>query len=203
MEAYDRGRISYDYCNHQLFVWNNRCVSVLIIKILHTLIHLVGLPKGVCVSHLNLIANIQQTIALKYHGFDHGPDNAPEERWLGFLPLYHAYGQMWCMGMAIKLNIPVYVMESFGYETFLKNIQQHKITHLQAAPPILVMLSKRPETSNYDLSTLRHILCGAAPLSKELQNDISRRFKLRVNQGWGMTEVTCGAMQVPFSVEDE
>lgn len=107
------------------------------------------------------------------------------------------------MGMAIKLNIPIYVMEAFGYEAFLKNIQQYKITHLQAAPPILVMLSKRLETSNYDLSTVKHILCGAAPLSKELQNDITRRFKLRVCQGWGMTEVTCGAMHVPFSVEDE
>lgn len=162
-----------------------------------------GMPKGVCVSHLNLIANTQQTIAIKYHGFDHGPENAPAERWLGFLPLYHAYGQLWCMSLAIKLNIPIYVMETFGYETFLKNIQQYKITHLQAAPPILVMLSKRPETSKYDLSTVRHILCGAAPLSKELQNDITRRFKLRVTQGWGMTEVTCGAMHVPFSVEDE
>ncbi|QDS70190.1 hypothetical protein FKW77_006485 [Venturia effusa] len=162
-----------------------------------------GLPKGVCVSHLNLIANTQQTIAIKYHGFDHGPENAPPERWLGFLPLYHAYGQLWCMSMAIKLNIPIYVMESFGYETFLKNIQQYRITHLQAAPPVLVMLSKRPETSNYNLSSVRHILCGAAPLSKELQNDVTKRFKLRVTQGWGMTEVTCGAMHVPFSVEDD
>jgi 4-coumarate--CoA ligase len=162
-----------------------------------------GLPKGVCVSHLNLIANTQQTIAIKYHGFDHGPENAPPERWLGFLPLYHAYGQLWCMLMAIKLNIPIYVMETFKYEAFLNNIQKYKITHLQSAPPILVMLSKRPETSNYDLSTLRHILCGAAPLSRELQNDITRRFGVRVTQGWGMTEVTCGAMHVPFSVDDE
>jgi 4-coumarate--CoA ligase len=162
-----------------------------------------GLPKGVCVSHYNLIANTEQTIAMKYHGMDHGPGNAPPERWLGFLPLYHAYGQLWCMMIAIKLNIPTYVMETFKYEAFLGHIQQYKITHLQSAPPILVMLSKRPETANYDISSVKHILCGAAPLSKELQNDITRRFGIRVTQGWGMTEVTCGAMHVPFSVDDE
>jgi 4-coumarate--CoA ligase len=162
-----------------------------------------GLPKGVCVSHLNLVANAEQHIAIKFHGFDHSATNHPAERWLGFLPLYHAYGQMWCMIMAIKLNVPIYVMLSFRLEPFLQNIQQYKITHLQTAPPILVMLSKRPEVAKYDISSVKHVLCGAAPLSKELQNDITRRFGIRVTQGWGMTEVTCGAMHVPFSWDDE
>jgi 4-coumarate--CoA ligase len=162
-----------------------------------------GLPKGVCVSHLNLVANTQQHIAIKFYGFPYGEKDHPAERWLGFLPLYHAYGQLWCMVMAIKLNIPIYVMKQFNFVPFLENIQKFKITHLQTAPPILVMLSKRPETTQYDISTVKHILCGAAPLSRELQNDITKRFNIRVTQGWGMTEVTCGAMHVPFSKDDE
>lgn len=162
-----------------------------------------GLPKGVCVSHLNLVANTQQHIAIKFYGFPYGEKDHPPERWLGFLPLYHAYGQLWCMVMAIKLNIPIYVMKQFNFVPFLENIQKYKITHLQTAPPILVMLSKRPETSKYDISSVKHILCGAAPLSRELQNDITKRFNIRVTQGWGMTEVTCGAMHVPFSKDDE
>jgi acyl-CoA synthetase (AMP-forming)/AMP-acid ligase II len=157
-----------------------------------------GLPKGVCVSHLNLVANTQQHIAIKFFGSDYTPQNRPAERWIGFLPLYHAYGQLWCMLMAIKLNIPIYVMKQFSYEPFLKIIQTYRITNLQVAPPILVMLSKRPETSKYDISSVKHCLCGAAPLSKELQNEIYRRFNIRTTQGWGMTEVTCGAMHVPF-----
>jgi long-subunit acyl-CoA synthetase (AMP-forming) len=105
--------------------------------------------------------------------------------------------------MSIKLNVPVYILKQFVYTEFLQTIQNYKITHLQIAPPILVMLSKRPETNNYDLSSVKYILCGAAPLSKELQNDVSRRFNVQINQGWGMTEVTCGGFYVPGGVNDD
>lgn len=99
--------------------------------------------------------------------------------------------------MAPKLGVPVYIMQKFVYDDFLNSIEKFRITHLQAAPPILVMFDKRPETSNYNLNSLRNILCGAAPLSKELQNAVSRKFKVNIIQGWGMTEVTCGAIHVP------
>jgi 4-coumarate--CoA ligase len=105
--------------------------------------------------------------------------------------------------MAAKLCFPVYIMKQFVYDRFLHVVQTHRITHLQVAPPILVMLSKRPETAKYDLSSVKNILCGAAPLSKELQNDVSKRFKLNIVQGWGMTEVTCGAIHVPGGRYDE
>jgi 4-coumarate--CoA ligase len=161
-----------------------------------------GLPKGVCVSHYNLVANAVQHIFIKYHGMGHTPENRPREAMVGFLPLYHAYGQMWAMIMVTKLDIPIYIMEKFGFEEFLRVIQTYRITHLQVAPPILVMLDKRPETANYDLSSVKHILCGAAPLKRELQNSISSRFGVRITQGWGMTEVTTGALFVPFSEDD-
>ena len=134
--------------------------------------------------------------------WESNPRKRPLERWLGFLPLYHAYGQLYTILMAAKLQIPIYVMKTFAYENFLRVIQDHKITHLQAAPPILVMLSKRPETAKYDLSSVVNILCGAAPLSKQLQNDVASRFNVRISQGWGMTEVTCGAIHMPLATED-
>lgn len=96
--------------------------------------------------------------------------------------------------MAPKASVPVYVMKQFVYPDFLQTIQRYKITHLQVAPPIMVMLTKRPETAKYDLSSLKSILCGAAPLSRELQNLVSRRFNVEVIQGWGMTEVTTGSI---------
>jgi len=105
--------------------------------------------------------------------------------------------------MAVKLNVPVYVMRQFGYEPFLHTLQTRKITHLQVAPPILVMLNKRPETAKYDISSVTEVLCGAAPLSKELQNAVSKRFNMQIIQGWGMTEVTCGAMHVPGGVNTD
>lgn len=162
-----------------------------------------GLPKGVCVSHRNLIANLEQTIFMRYLHKPFTRETRPAERWIGFLPLYHAYGQLYTILMAAKLQIPVYVMKQFVYADFLQSIQNFKITHLQIAPPILVMLSKRPETANYDISSVTDVLCGAAPLSKELQNDVSKRFNLQINQGWGMTEVTCGALHVPGGVYDD
>jgi acyl-CoA synthetase (AMP-forming)/AMP-acid ligase II len=105
--------------------------------------------------------------------------------------------------MAPRLSIPVYIMQKFVFADFLSTIQTFRITHLQVAPPILIMLDKRPETSRYDLSSVRNILCGAAPLSRHLQNRIQTRFRTNVVQGWGMTEVTCGAMHVPGGHYDE
>ena len=158
------------------------------------------MPKGVCVSHSNLIANVEQTIFSRSYNF---PKPPPQERWVGFLPLYHAYGQLYTILMATKLQVPIYIMETFQYRDFLKVIERYKITTLQTAPPVLVMLSKRPETAEYDLSSVKDILCGAAPLSQHLQNDVATRFNALIHQGWGMTEVTCGAIMVPGGVRDE
>ena len=105
--------------------------------------------------------------------------------------------------MAPTLHFPVYVMKKFVYEDFLAVIQNHKITNLQAAPPILVMLDKRPETSKYNLSSVKHILCGAAPLSKELQRSVAKKLKCSIIQGWGMTEVTTGSILVPGGRYDD
>ncbi|ORY06908.1 hypothetical protein BCR34DRAFT_543052 [Clohesyomyces aquaticus] len=162
-----------------------------------------GLPKGVEVSHHNLIANLDQTIYMRYLKKPWNADTRPREVWLGFLPLYHAYGQLYTIAMAQKLQIPVYIMKQFQYEEFLRVIETYRVTHLQVAPPIMVMLSKRPETSKYDLSSVTDILCGAAPLSKELQNEISKKLDCEIVQGWGMTEVTCGAIHVPGGTVDD
>ncbi|KAF1810743.1 acetyl-CoA synthetase-like protein [Eremomyces bilateralis CBS 781.70] len=161
-----------------------------------------GLPKGVMISHANLVANVEQHLIMKYAHKKWKAHNHPPERWVGALPLYHAYGQLWAMMMCIKLRVPIYVMEKFGFEPYLRVIQTHRITHLQAAPPMLVMLAKRPETKKYDLSSVTDCMCGAAPLSRELQNEVSKRFGIEVIQGWGMTEVTCGATLVAGGISD-
>jgi 4-coumarate--CoA ligase len=160
-----------------------------------------GVPKGVCISHHALIANVAQSIFMKdLYKSDHL--DRPKERWVGFLPLYHAFGQLWTMAIAARLRITVYVMKQFVLTDFLNIIQTKKITHFQAAPPVIVMLSKRPEVAKYDLSSVKDIFCGAAPLSKELQNDVANRFHIQINQGWGMTEVTCAGLIMPGGIND-
>lgn len=130
-------------------------------------------------------------------------DSRIAERWLNILPLYHAFGQMFNILMACRLRLPNYVMDKFHYEHFLAHVQSYRITHITTAPPILVMLSKRPETSRYDISSLKDIVCGGAPLSKELQNEISQRFDILVKQTWGGTELTCSATMTPGGMNDE
>ncbi len=154
-------------------------------------------------SHFNLIANVEQAIYIRNLFRPWPTSTRPVERWVGFLPLYHAYGQLFTILVACKREVPVYVMKSFVYEQFLRIIQDHKITALQVAPPIMVMLDKRPETPKYDLSSLQNITSGAAPLSRELQNSVAKKFGVQIAQGWGMTEVTCAATSVPGGVVDE
>ncbi|RVX70429.1 hypothetical protein B0A52_05928 [Exophiala mesophila] len=93
-------------------------------------------------------------------------------------------------------------MGNFSASLWLAN-SDHEITHLQTAPPLLVMLSKRPEVASYDLSSLKDIICGAAPLSRELQNEISTRFNVLIRQTWGGTELTCSATTTPGSMNDD
>ncbi|KAL8975197.1 MAG: hypothetical protein Q9197_000589 [Variospora fuerteventurae] len=96
--------------------------------------------------------------------------------------------------VAPMLGVPVYMMKQFNFEDMLQTVETHKITSLQIAPPVMVLLGKRPETSRYDLSSLEDITCGAAPLSHQLQLDVARKLNVPVKQGWGMTEATCGAL---------
>ena len=159
-----------------------------------------GLPKGVMISHQNLVANVEQVNFMRNIGKD--VDNQPQQRWIGLLPLYHAYGQLYAILLATRSSIPIFIMKSFVFEEFLRVIEKHRITTLHLVPPILVMLTKRSETAKYDLSSVTNMGSGAAPLSSELQNDCAQRFKMQVGQAWGMTELTCAGIMPPGTVED-
>jgi len=154
------------------------------------------------ISHQNVIANVCQSLYMRQLSQPHSPQDAPPERWLGFLPLYHAYGQLWSVVAAAVNRTPCYYMRNFSFEPFLQHIQNFKITHIQTAPPVVVMLDKRPETSKYKLNSLVNVLCGAAPLSKELQNSVSDKYGLKIVQTYGMTEMTCSGLHVPGGQDD-
>ena len=160
-----------------------------------------GLPKGVMITHANLIANAEQTMWLR--SVNQEEPEYSQERHVGLLPLFHAYGQLNTVILACKLQIPVYVLPAFIYEDLLQAIQTHRITELQVAPPILVLLSKHPATAKYDLTSVTKISSGAAPLSHSLANECSSRFNASVTQGWGMTELTCAGIVLPFTCKDD
>lgn len=106
-----------------------------------------GLPKGVCISHYNLIANIEQTIFMRdlETSYVTVPASRPEERWIGFLPLYHAYGKLslskrWCR-IADSDNRPI-VCVSHGLQTGFSYIH-HAEVRFRRLP------GHRPEIPNH------------------------------------------------------
>ena len=150
-----------------------------------------GLSKGVKITHLNFVANILQYDFLATVGRDGKCGLRPPERYLCYLPLYHAMAQLVFIGIAQLRHVPVYIMEGFDFETMLRNVEKYRITHLHLVPPVAIMLAKRPETKRYDLSSVHTVGCGAAPLSRSASEEVESLWTNRainVKQGWGMTE---------------
>ncbi|KAM3418257.1 hypothetical protein BST61_g4258 [Cercospora zeina] len=163
-----------------------------------------GLPKGVEITHYNYIANTEQTNYVASLA-----DNYAEWRSraavIAFLPMYHAYGQTFYGMNFVRQGIRMYVMRKYDFINMLEWIQKYKITNLTTVPPIVVQLAKRDEVSQYDLSSLEAVGCGAAPLGKEIIGEFERRFGVGVTirQGWGMTEVTCSAVTWDPNLQDK
>jgi acyl-CoA synthetase (AMP-forming)/AMP-acid ligase II len=147
-----------------------------------------GLPKGVMLTHRNLVANVAQTRPLI--------DLQDDEKIIAVLPFFHIYGLTVLMNQGLQWGATVVTLPRFDLEDFLRTIQDHKITRAFVAPPILVALAKHPIIDQYDLSSLRSILSGAAPLDEQLANAVEQRLRkgadtgVTVAQGYGMTELS-------------
>ncbi|EAQ92474.1 hypothetical protein CHGG_00709 [Chaetomium globosum CBS 148.51] len=155
-----------------------------------------GVPKGVEISHHSYVANGVGVVHINNMRPD-AAERQARERGLAFLPFYHAYGQTYFIANLPHLRIPVYVMPSFDFVKMLSHIQRFRVTTLPVVPPIVVLLAKHPATRQYDLSSIETIASGAAPLTREVCEEVERLFPgkgLFVRQGWGMTEVTCTAI---------
>ena len=149
-----------------------------------------GLPKGVEISHRNYVSNIlQYTYGQTLD--PHYLEKRERARWLCFLPMYHAMAQnIFIAGASIR-NTPVYIMPKFDFIQMLEGIQRFRITDLILVPPIVVALAKHPAVKKYDLSSVESVGSGAAPLGREVSEEVERLWepgKINVKQAWGMTE---------------
>ncbi|KAJ9614294.1 hypothetical protein H2200_002430 [Cladophialophora chaetospira] len=158
-----------------------------------------GVPKGVCISHHNIVSDTILTMHVKLHETDQSV-SLETERWLAFLPLYHAFSQLFTINIASRLGVTVYIMQAFNFIDFLYYLQRYQITTLQAVPPVMTLLAKRSEVADYDLSCLRNIMVGAAPMPLQLSNELTKRFNFSIARGWGMTETTCVGILEPDNV---
>ena len=81
-------------------------------------------------------------------------------------------------------------MPAFNLEVFLKTIQEHKITFAYVAPPVIVRLARDELVDKYDISTLKMITSGAAPLTQELVDAVHKRINIKINQAYGLSETS-------------
>jgi acyl-CoA synthetase (AMP-forming)/AMP-acid ligase II len=144
-------------------------------------------------THRNLVANMVQI-----RGLTNTEMIAFDDCVLGILPFFHIYGMLVIMNYSLMVGSTVVTMPRFDLEQFLSLIQQHAVTRLYVVPPIVVALGKHPAVDNYDLSSLRSLFSGAAPLSDELASSVAARLGCDVLQGYGLTE-TSPVTHVSFS----
>ncbi|KAI9711535.1 MAG: hypothetical protein M1820_002099 [Bogoriella megaspora] len=155
-----------------------------------------GLPKGVMISHHNVIANTLQIKAYetKYRESKRQPGTFSEysETVLGLLPMSHIYGLVVICHSSIYRGDQVIVLPRFEFNPFCAAIQNYKINTLFLVPPIIInMVNNKKSLDQYDLSSVESIFTGAAPLGKEVAEDLSKMYpKWIIRQGYGLTE-TC------------
>ncbi len=153
-----------------------------------------GIPKGVMLSHRNLVANVAQCrVSLEL---------TPADRVLAVLPFFHIYGMTVLLNLALKQRATLVTMPKFDLVQFLESIQTFGCTYLYIAPPIAVALAKHPIVDQYDISTVHTVFSGAAPLDGETAEVAGRRINARMMQGYGMTELSPVSHAMPYQRDD-
>jgi acyl-CoA synthetase (AMP-forming)/AMP-acid ligase II len=139
-----------------------------------------GLPKGVELTHANLVANARQTQSAL--GF------AADDVVVGVAPFFHAIGQNVILLCSLAAGATVVTLPRFDLAGFLDTIQRHRATCMVVVPPIILALAGHPLVDRYDLSSLRWVGSGGAPLGAEAERRCAERLGCVVAQGFGMTE---------------
>jgi acyl-CoA synthetase (AMP-forming)/AMP-acid ligase II len=141
-----------------------------------------GPPKGVMLTHFNLVANTHQILG-----------SGLVDRYstmIDFLPFFHIYGMSVLMNTGLAAGATQVVMGSFDPGRFLQLIAERRATNLFVVPPAMVALAHLGQDVPADLSSVRFVMSGAAPLPAETAATVAERYDVEVIQGYGMTEAS-------------
>src|SRR6185437_15939151 len=141
-----------------------------------------GLPKGVLLTHRNLVAGLCQHEAV-YHVDAH-------DVFLAALPFFHIYGLSIILGYGLRHGATIITMPRFEADRYLALIGERRVTRLHLAPPLAAVVAAADP--RFDLSSVRHAMSGAAPLNAATVVALEARLKCSVGQGYGMTEASPG-----------
>jgi acyl-CoA synthetase (AMP-forming)/AMP-acid ligase II len=141
-----------------------------------------GLPKGVMLSHRNLVANLAQ--------IDFVDSTEVGDHLVGVLPFYHIYGMLVVLCGVLRKGGCVVTMPQFDLEQYLRLTATYGAKRAYLVPPIALALAKHPMVDLFDLSRLKFVTSGAAPMGAELEESCAARIGCLVKQGYGMTEAS-------------
>ncbi|XP_010265453.1 PREDICTED: 4-coumarate--CoA ligase 2-like [Nelumbo nucifera] len=144
-----------------------------------------GLPKGVMLTHKGLVTSVAQQV----DGENPNLYLHCEDVMLCVLPLFHIYSLNSVLLCGLRVGSAILIMQKFEVVAMMELIQKYKVTIGPFVPPIVLALAKCPVVDDYDLSSVRTVMSGAAPMGKDLEDTL--RLKLpnaKLGQGYGMTE---------------
>ncbi len=154
-----------------------------------------GQPKGAMLTHGNVIANTWQTAELV--------PLAPGDRLGMILPLFHANAQIATTLVPMMIGCEVVMWDGFSASGFWDMLAEHEPVSISAVPTILSALLNSAGDRDVSNTSLRYVICGAAPLSQEMLETFQERFGLRILEGYGLTETTCVASINPYYGEQK
>ena len=141
-----------------------------------------GMPKGVMLTHRNLVANIDQSVV--------AVPMRPGEWTVAFLPFFHIYGQTVLLNLYLAKGGRVVTMPRFDLAQFLGLVSKYRTRRLWTVPPVAIALAKHPLVDQFDLSGVEMVFTAAAPADRSLTDAVARRLGVIVTQGYGMTELS-------------
>jgi len=144
-----------------------------------------GLPKGVMLSHHNLVANVYQLLGRN------GTPLSADDTMLCFLPLYHIYGLTVALTLSVSLGSTLVLMPRFDVQTLSTLVLEEGVTMMPMVPPAINALCQAAEAGVFPKNhKVRWIKSGAAPLAPELPRRLTNLTGISVVQGYGMTEAS-------------
>jgi long-chain acyl-CoA synthetase len=143
-----------------------------------------GQPKGVMLTHTNLIANTVQ-VAVWCYRMEQG-----KERYLAALPLFHVFGLTVLLNQAIYKAGSLVLVPRFDPKMVLETIRRRKPTVFPGAPTMYIALLNHPLAEEGDLGSVRVCVSGAAPLPREVQQRFEQQSGGRLIEGYGLTETS-------------
>ncbi|KNG50623.1 phenylacetyl-CoA ligase-like protein [Stemphylium lycopersici] len=156
-----------------------------------------GLPKGVMISHRNVIANTMQisTFEKPYRDTiikDVRNQSDYTEKALGLLPMSHIYGLVVICHASVYRGDGVVVLPKFEFASTMQAIQDYEINTLYLVPPIIIQMTKNKALlEKYNLSSVWSLFTGAAPLGQETAEDLQKLYPTwKIRQGYGLTETS-------------